>query len=50
MNEDKLIKHKSMIHFKTHTEEELYVDKIYQPEDNMKCTICEKEFPRLASH
>ena len=38
--EDRLIKHKE--------EEELYVDDIDQSEDNMKCNICEKEFPRLA--
>ena len=37
-----------MIHSKTYTEEELYVDDIVQPEDDMKCNICEKEFPRLA--
>ena len=37
-----------MIHSKTYTEEELYVDDIDQPEDDMKCNICEKEFPRLA--
>ena len=37
-----------MIHSKTYTEEELYVDDIDQSEDNMKCNICEKEFPRLA--
>ena len=48
MNEDRLIKHKSMIHSKTYTEEELYIDDIDQPEDDMKCNICEKEFPRLA--
>ena len=48
MNEDRLIKHKSMIHSKTYTEEELYVDDIDQPEADMKCNICEKEFPRLA--
>ena len=48
MNEDRLIKQKSMIHSKTYTEEELYVDDIVQPEDDMKCNICEKEFPRLA--
>ena len=48
MNEDRLIKHKSMIHSKTYTKEELYVDDIDQPEDDMKCNICEKEFSRLA--
>ena len=48
MNEDRLIKHKSMIHSKTYTEEELYVEDIDQPEDDMKCNICEKEFQRLA--
>ena len=37
-----------MIHSQTYTEEELYVDDIDQPEDDMKCNICEKEFPRLA--
>jgi hypothetical protein len=37
MMEDRLIKHK-----------ELYVDDIDQSDDNMKCNICEKEFPRLA--
>ena len=41
-----LIKHKSMIH--SMTEEELYVDDIDQLEDDMRCNICEKEFPRLA--
>ena len=48
MNKDRLIKHKSMIHSKTYTEEELYVDDIDQPEDDMKRNICEKQFPRLA--
>ena len=48
MNEDRLIKHKSMIHSKTYTEEELYVDDIDQPEDDMKCNICEREFQRFA--
>ena len=48
MKEDRLIKHKSMIHLNTFTEEELYVDDIDQQEDDMKCNICEKEFPRLA--
>jgi hypothetical protein len=37
-----------MILSKTYTEEELYVDDIDQSEDNMKCNICEKEFPSLA--
>ena len=46
--EDRLIKQKSIILSKTYTEEELYVDDIDQSEDNMKCNICEKEFPRLA--
>ena len=48
MNKDRLIKHKSMRHSKTYTEEELYVDDIDPPEDDMKCNICEKEFPWLA--
>ena len=48
MNKDRLIKHKSMIHSKTYTEEELNVDDIDQPEDDMKCTICQKEFTMLA--
>ena len=48
MNKDRLIKHKSMIHSKTYTEEELYLDDIDQWEADMKCNICEKEFPRLA--
>ena len=48
MNEDRLIKHRSMIHSKTYTEKELYIDDIDQPEDDMKCNICEKEFARLA--
>ena len=48
MNEDRLIKDKGMILSKTNTEEELYVDDIDQSEDDMKCNICEKEFPRLA--
>ena len=48
MNGDSLIKHKSLIHSKTYTEEELYGDDIDQPEDDMKCNICEREFPRLA--
>jgi hypothetical protein len=42
MMEDGLIKYKSMILYKTYTEEELYVDDIDQSEDNMKCNICEK--------
>ena len=46
--EDRLKKHNSMILSKTYTEEELYLDDIDQSEDNMKCNICEKEFPRLA--
>ena len=37
-----------MIHSKTYTKEELYVDDIDKPEDDMKCNVCEKEFPRLA--
>ena len=49
MNNDRLIdKKKTMIHSKTYTEEELYVYDINQQEDDMKCNICEKEFPRLA--
>ena len=48
MNEDRLIKHKSMIHSKTYSEQELYVDDIDQPEDDIKCNIYEKEFPRLS--
>ena len=40
MNKDRLIKHKSMLHSKTFTEEELYVDDIDQPEDDMKFNIC----------
>ena len=48
MNEDTLMKHKSMIHTRTYTEEELYVYDIDQQEDDMKCNICGKEFPRLA--
>ena len=46
--EDRLIKQKNMILSKTYTEEQLYVDDIDQSEDNMKCNICKKEFPRLA--
>ena len=48
MNDVRLIKHKSMILFKTYTEEELYVDVIDPSENDMKCNICEKELPRLA--
>ena len=48
MNKNRLIKHKSMIHSKAYTEEELYVDDIDQPEDDMKCNIYEKEFLRLS--
>ena len=48
MNEDRLIKHKSTINSKTCTEKELYVDAIDQPEDDIKCSICEKEFQTLA--
>ena len=33
-----------MIHSKTYTEEELYVYDIDQPENDIKCNICEKEF------
>ena len=40
MNKDRLIKHKIMLHSKTFTEDELYVDDIDQPEDDMKCIIC----------
>ena len=47
MNEDRLIEDRGMIHSKTYTEEELYVNEIDQPKDDMKCNICEKEFPRL---
>ena len=36
-----------MIHSKTYTEEELYLDDNDQPEDDMKYNICEKEFPWL---
>ena len=36
MNEDRLIKHKSIIHSKTYPEEEIYLDDIDQPEDDMK--------------
>ena len=42
------MKHKSMIHSKTYTEEELYVDDIDPLEDDMKFNICEKDVPRLA--
>ena len=48
MNKDRLIKHKSMIHSKTYTEEELYVNDIDQPEDDMNFNIWEKEIPWLA--
>ena len=48
MNKVRLIKHKNMIHSKTYTKEELYVDEIDQPEDDIRCNICEKKFPRLA--
>ena len=48
MNKDRLIKHKIMIHSKAYTKEELYVDDIDEPEDDIKCKICEKEFTRLA--
>ena len=48
MNEDKLMKHKSMIQSQTYSGAELYVDDIDQPEGDMKCNICENEFPRLA--
>ena len=37
-----------MIHSKTYTEGELYVDDIDLPEEDIKCNICEKEFPRIA--
>ena len=37
-----------MIHSKTYTEEKLYVDDIDEPEDDMKCNMCEKKVPRLA--
>ena len=37
-----------MIHSKTYTEEELFVDDIDPPEDEMKCNFCEKEFQWLA--
>ena len=37
-----------MIHSKTYTEKDLYVDDIDQAEDDMKCNICEKEFLRIA--
>ena len=47
MNEDRLIKHKSMLHFKTYAKEDLCVDDIDPPEDDMNCNVCEKEFPRL---
>ena len=44
MDEDRLMKHKSRVY----TEEEIYLDDIDQPEDDMKCNTCEKEFSRLA--
>ena len=44
MNENRLIKHESMINSKTYSEEELYVDDTDKPEDDMMCSICEKEF------
>ena len=31
-----------MVHSNTYTEEEIYLDDIDQPEDDMKCNICEK--------
>ena len=46
MNKYRLIKHKTMIHSKTYTKKELYVEGIDQLEDDMKCNICEKESPR----
>ena len=48
MNEDRLIKHKSRILFKTYTEKELYVYVIDPSENDMKLNICEKEFLKLA--
>ena len=36
-----------MIYSKTYNGEEIYVDDIDQPEDDMKCNICDKECPRL---
>ena len=48
MNDDMLIKHRSMIHSKIYTEQELYVNDIDQPEDDTKCNICEKKFSMLA--
>ena len=48
MNKDRLIRHKSIIHSKTYTEKDLYVDDIDQAEDDMKCNICEKEFLSIA--
>ena len=36
-----------MIHSNTNTEQELYVEDIDPPEVDMKCNICEKEFPRI---
>ena len=49
MNEDRLMKHKSMIHSKTSTDGELYVDHIDQPEDDMKCNICEKGISKVSN-
>ena len=48
MKEDRLIKHRCMIQSRTYPEDELYVDDIDQPDDDIKCIICEKEFPWLA--
>ena len=42
MNKDRLIKHKSMIHSKTYTEDKSYVYDIAQPEDVLK-VIFERE-------
>ena len=47
MRDDRLIKHKSMIHPNIYTEEELYVKDIDPPEHSMKCNICEKKFSRI---
>ena len=47
MNKDSHIKYKSMIHSKTYTEEELYVDDIESPENDMKCNICEKGISKV---
>ena len=49
MNEDRLIKHKSMILSKTYSEEELYVDEIDQSEYDMKCNICEKGISKASN-